>query len=95
MFFTVGVAQVGPAWEVTPDSLGKRGGFHKEGEGTSFGDSFVHFSSLRNGPQRSAYPFARRASLTQLLAGGDNPDLTVRTIKKAMWKNFHIALQNG
>ena len=33
-----------------------RGGFHKEGEGPSFGDSFVSFSSLRKRPQRSASP---------------------------------------
>ena len=30
-----------------------RGGFHKAGEGPAFGDSFPHFSSGRNGAQRS------------------------------------------
>ena len=30
-----------------------RGGFHKAGEGPAFGDSFPHFSSWRNGAQRS------------------------------------------
>ena len=40
----------GPAWEATPHSPGKRGGFHKEGEGPSFGDSLVAFSSLRKPP---------------------------------------------
>ena len=52
---------IGPAWEATPHSTGKRGGFHKEGEGPSFGDSFVSFSSLRKRPQRSV-----SASLTGL-----------------------------
>ena len=46
----------GPVWEATPDSPEQRGGFHKEGEGPSFGDSFVSFSSLRKRPQRSASP---------------------------------------
>ena len=46
----------GPIWEATPDSPEQQGGFHKEGEGPSFGDSFVSFSSLRKRPQRSASP---------------------------------------
>ena len=40
----------GPVWEATPDSPEQRGGFPKEGEGPSFGDSFVSFSSLRKRP---------------------------------------------
>ena len=52
----------GPVWEATPDSPEKRGGFHKEGEGPSFGDSFVSFSSLRKRPQRSV---TRLAGLCQ------------------------------
>ena len=43
----------GPVWEAAPDSPEQRGGFHKEGEGPSFGDSFPDFSSLRNRAQRS------------------------------------------
>ena len=40
------------------------GGFHKEGEGPSFGDSFPDFSSLRNRAQRSV-PLARLARWKQ------------------------------
>ena len=53
LFLLVWQIPFGPVWEATPPLLGKRGRFHKEGEGPSFGDSFPDFSSLRNRAQRS------------------------------------------
>ena len=49
----------GPRAEDHPDAGAtsyRRGGFHKEGEGPSFGGSLVTFCPIRKSPQRSASP---------------------------------------
>ena len=53
----------GPAWEATPDSPEQRGGFHKEGEGPSFGDSFPPFLIAEKETQAERVSLARLAIL--------------------------------
>ena len=64
-----------------------RGGFHKAGEGPAFGDSFPHFSSGRNGAQRSASPLARGATLHQRNGR--------RTIFSACQRLFQAQIKKG
>ena len=46
----------GPDWEAAPDSPEKRGGFHKEGEGPSFG-GFWFLLPVQKEPPAGSVPF--------------------------------------